>query len=459
MSEAISEGTCAGTQMPSEIPNDNEADEITSEHLGTDPQYGNAIPCTERFPNDPSPDDVPPCPTSTNDNLEGSHANYESVFNHHLSKCRDKSGRVIPKRAYKKLNVRRQRQFAQTLQIVAKLQRAGVEVVSSVLTLVGICSRYNQELPTYRNINILPQVGDRNRKQTIGYLGYYLHRNPFCRFWTLTSGGRVLLPELKDRLEWLHRRISRLNNQQFMRDAGMSIVFRTSETAGMRRDIEGRPTYQVHAHVIVKPSKVLGLSEWSQFLTRLQRFWGYHVQDGGMINTPQAASRYLVKPHDLLCLTDQECAEFFHQTQGLHMIQPMGDFRDDIREWKSRKLKPSHSNVNGCEQWQLSPNVNAYINKRSHQPSTSSTAPVENWITTLLEPGYHLSRVSEPYVLVHNFTGDALFDHPLIERIQEAAMPAYLAGMTRKGRDFGGGGRFLQWRESPIEQGHYFTPR
>jgi len=157
-----------------------------------------------------------------------------------------------------------------------------------------------------------------------------------------TSGDRVPLEGVRERISWLHRRLSKLNAQPFFQALGIRIVFRSTEHGEVRRDELGKATFHIHAHVIVHLEKKLTKERWSELLANVRGWWKHHFKDAKCIRQAREACKYVVKPEDLDQLIDSELAELHHQLFRLHLVQCLGELKEqrkDIEDTKRRLVR------------------------------------------------------------------------------------------------------------------------
>jgi hypothetical protein len=82
-----------------------------------------------------------------------------------------------------------------------------------------------------------------------------------------TSGDRVTLCAVRERVELMHRRLSRLNAEPFMKMAGARIVFRSTELGEVTRNDAVESTFHIHAHAIVDIENKI-VDDWNEYASR-----------------------------------------------------------------------------------------------------------------------------------------------------------------------------------------------
>lgn len=263
----------------------------------------------------------------------------------------------------------------QTAEIAARLEAAGVQALRTdgfKMFVHWIHSRTTEELPSYRRICLLPYIAAMTRAPKLAALEYFLQDNPFARFWTFTTGTRCLIEEVPARLDWLFSKLRELNKK--LAGWGVEIVFRSTEfgrleadDAGNRasedtwgaitRDAQGRPLYHPHAHcVIINKRGFIRPERWSAMIEFVHEFWKrdgqkIHWDAGKMIGSPRECCKYVVKPGDVLKLSNEELRAFYEATANRRLVRPMGILAKQIRDRKEGPMVLRRVRVGSRLQW------------------------------------------------------------------------------------------------------------
>ncbi len=273
------------------------------------------------------------------------------------SLCEDETGLAVDPALKDKKDAERAALRAQSHAIAAKLESAGVPAYRSsewILWTYGIHSGEVEVIPQFRRVAFVPFVAAAIREPFVRALEFWLQRNPFDRFWTLTGGPRVRLRDVRKAVRRLSARIRRLNAQPFMRRAGVRVVFRSIElgsveetrldtlanTAGrIERDESGELWFHPHAHCLVHLERGrLTKRDWSAFLCELRAWWGDWMDDGGVIRNVREAVKYVTKPAEIEQLTPAETAALFAQLRRAKLVQPLGALAEQIKARKAAGL-------------------------------------------------------------------------------------------------------------------------
>ena len=270
--------------------------------------------------------------------------------------------------------------LAQSHQIAQRLEAAGVPAYrhdDTSLWVYWICSDQWEELAKFRRIMFSPAVAAQVRSSKLAALEFFLQRNPFCRFWTFTSGPRVGLDELRDRITWLHSKLNELN-KILRRQFSVEIIFRSTELGSVEfdesgnglaeaksgrieTDENGNPLFHPHAHCVVQ--SLVGFihpAVWSKMFEAIWDFWrddegkplnwdGGRKGQSGVIRNARECCKYVTKPGDMLRLTGDNLKRTHQALTGLKLVQPLGELKKEISNRKKEKKRLIRQNTSeGC---------------------------------------------------------------------------------------------------------------
>lgn len=316
----------------------------------------------------------------------------------------------------------------------------------------AIHSRTLEKIPAFRRICLLPYIANALRGPAVSALEYFLERRPFCRFWTFTTGPRVAVENLRETVKALHRKISRLNAAPFMQEAGLEIVFRSTEfgtpehEAGsggeIERDEKGRLLLHPHAHCVVYPAKgYIPPKKWKTILEKVWEFWGNHWDDGhgkGAICNARECCKYVTKPGEMLRLSSPELADLFHATTRLKLIQPMGRLAQEIvgrkeKGLRLRKAKTPEGYVSSeVKDWNKHPRRSAAekdmdaIMKLSQKPGQDCLRVLSRSVPSFAGSGLKEPRV---FVMATRWNEDAVRKIPIVAELIAETADEYAAGL------------------------------
>ena len=350
----------------------------------------------------------------------------------YLNACQGEVGRLTDPDKWEDTAEKRKHLEDQTRKIATKLDK-GYQVYGlgwqrtervepydySDLTLMGLNSLQFKKLEAYRNIIFLPSVAQKNRRPRVKELEYFLKHNQNCRMWTFTAGTRVGLEQLPYQVKWMHRKLSKLNDQPFMKKLGVKFVFRSTEFGELAQNGSDNVSVHPHMHALMQLENYLRPEDWSYLLKRIQAFWGVYCKDCGKIRNARELVKYCVKPSDLDGLNSVQLIKLYKQTQGLRLWESLRDFRkmrrtirEDNQKVVMRKGVP-----------RIVPNWNG----GSSRKKSSEVLPrwIDNRTTEIVErekilgggprpapkivawcsPAPVFTPVSEPLFMVHGFDG------------------------------------------------------
>jgi hypothetical protein len=270
-------------------------------------------------------------------------------------------------------------------------------------------------VPAFRRLCIIPHVAAMVRAQKLVSLEYFLDRHPLCRFWTFTSGKRVPMSGLRERIEALHARLNALN-KELRRIYGCELVFRstelgtieTPETAGIGRrkraariahnkavkeaKAAGRPApvwtrakakqyeddagkierdettgelmFHPHAHcVFYSPRGALPKAEWSEMLRFVWAHWGDHWDEGKIISDAREACKYVTKPGEIAALEPADLCALEKALHGLRLVTPMGVLREEIAARRAAGETLRRKQTDDGPIWRVVPDHNKQLSK------------------------------------------------------------------------------------------------
>ncbi|MBK1855748.1 hypothetical protein JO972_12315 [Verrucomicrobiaceae bacterium 5K15] len=330
-----------------------------------------------------------------------------------------RSGEEIDEETFQRKQQDREKLKAQSVAIADKLESVNVRAYGdSKITLVGLISGIEEELIDFRNIVFIPMVAKRKRAAMLADLEYFVQRHRFSRMWVMTSGTRVTIPEVRERMLHTHRRISKLNHTAFMKSNEASIVFRSSELGSMER-INGEATFHIHCHLIVYLHKKLTREQWSELLRRVRKWWKFHFKDAKQIQMAREACKYVVKPNDLEKLSAEELKALYEQLFKMHIVQALGPLKLQRKETGENEIKLIHEKVG--DKWKLKPILNWNKSKRKTRPDEGYQEPPRDNIIATMLPAPYFAQQSEPIAIVLNRQGGDLSKKSRVQRIHDAA--------------------------------------
>ena len=253
----------------------------------------------------------------------------------------------------------------QSLQIAEAIDRAGGQPWQDrqSLKLVGLCSGQIREIPNVKDWNIFPVVARRKRAAVVKHLNWYMDTSAKrFRMWVFTGGDRFTWINneqgFDDRMTELTRRISRLNDQDFMKLYGVKIIYRSVEICGDKngflRDGNGNPTMHLHAHCMIQMDHKLDPPDWNDLIERVGAYWKHHWKEAGEVRDTREVCKYMNKPADTLKLSDDEILSLAKVCHGRQFCRMSGHFQERCKDLKDSGMRIDFIK----DKWVMNPNWN-----------------------------------------------------------------------------------------------------
>lgn len=333
-------------------------------------------------------------------------------------------------------------------------------------------SLHAEKIPNFRRICLLPYIAAMVRASKLAALEFFLDRNPFCRFWTFTSGARCGIYEVGKRVSDLAARLNALN-KELKRRFGVEIVFRSTELGTLERradgtidggagtverDERGNVKFHVHAHCVV--NSLVGFitpARWDEMIRFVWSFWGDHWDAGGMIRNARECCKYVTKPGDMLKLTPALLAVLEHQLHGKRLVTPMGTLKREIANRKAANKVLRRKRTREGIIWREVFSHNAHAKNdearreeifRLHQAERVEQMDAAKWehvgtprkaqrdlqtcaVYARLAPAVGPKRVKEPRVIVGgtHLCRRTINNHPLVSRLWSETVEQWEAGL------------------------------
>lgn len=277
----------------------------------------------------------------------------------YLAHADDETGLTASPEEIARQKMDRETVLGQSHLLAKMLESAGVPAYRNdaiSLWVYWVHSQHVEKIPGFRRLCLLPYVAAMVRASKVAALEYFISQNPFCRFWTFTSGERVGIDQLNERCRFLHKRLNRLNAMLRAR-FGVELVFRSTEFGTLEFDAAGNnrgknageidfdpatgePLFHVHAHCVVQ--SLVGYiqpAKWERMFQEIWDFWGFNWDGGqagksGVIRNARECCKYVTKPADMLKLTPEQLKRTAAAVQGLRLCAPLGQLRREIRARK-----------------------------------------------------------------------------------------------------------------------------
>lgn len=277
---------------------------------------------------------------------------------------------------------------------------------SRQLSIVGLVTEQAEQVRPYRNVNFLPAVQSKNKREMLKVVSYWMDTTPVSqrRMWVL-SWGWVPASDLREAAKALARAVSKLAADEKMREARLELALRSTEFTA-QRDINGNLLWNLHAHILLRARKFLGKSRWNDLREAMAERYSpkSYIHDSPISDAAEVV-KYSFKPSELTDLDDRELVDLFHQTRGLHLHQPLGELRDlrqqlDEHSLRLVRLAPARKGERG--QWATLERLAAPKREKSSEPAPAAADVI--LAITLPQPKF--GPRAEPCLVVTGYSGD-----------------------------------------------------
>jgi hypothetical protein len=295
------------------------------------------------------------------------------------------------------------------------------------VSLIGLLSGAVLPISTYRNINFIPEVAQRNRQPLVAEFQLFLKENPkyrrYSRYLVVSSGRHFSMEDFPDRLQAFNESIRRFLGKCERRDIECLFV-------GIEFTLNEAKMVNLHANVITSPNRAFGPTGWATWLNTIRAHFGVsQVEDAGRLKDGKEVIKYVCKYADIAALSGQETkflAEVFHKRQ---LIRPLGAFLRWRRSLKDagQKVRFDHRSnelvrcqvskrrrPEAVEEWTEEEirsdieDTNMHRDRPKRSSGNGPDEPIENQILCRTLPQTRVGTFAEPFAVVVNYTGDPI---------------------------------------------------
>jgi len=292
----------------------------------------------------------------------------------------------------------------QSASLAKALERCGISAYSdNDVTLLGLVTGEKRRLESYRPIRFIPSVAQRERKKYKAALEYFLQNTPeykYARYVVINDGDPI--PAFGD-LRRAHmeraRKISKFAS--IARDKwGVETIFRGTEYTRKIRGNDDYYSYHLHNNLLLKPGWY-DPQRWEDFLRWANKFFDYGFGDNGRVKKVEEIVKYMIKPDDLVGISDEEVAWLYHETFKSRFVSLMGDFRSFFRKLTDDRLKVLRAPGAKKQKGGLVLVKKEYHPKKDAPATDQERGISMNWLgTTTAMPAF--SPFCEPCALIQN---------------------------------------------------------
>lgn len=336
----------------------------------------------------------------------------------------DETGKTIDAETWRKNELDRMKLEAQSARMREMCRLGGLELeYDRDIIMLGAVTGMRQQMVQSKNVNFLPDVAKRNRRQFQMQLAAYLQNQEYARYLVVTSGDRIKRlsgNKLRKRIQKLNRKISRWASD-IRKIYGVEVVCRTIELPRCKRT----KSYHVHANIVVTPP-FLGASGWQSFLNFTHTTFGTNLRDNGKIENLNEVVKYVFKPEDLLAtnVDSRELVWLYEQLFKLRLFAAYGDFAAFRKSLKDRELKIVM--VKGAPRFMHKEKVYE-VGADDDGEREPAGAPARNVLLAVTNPAFLTPGGKEPVLVIMNYDPSADFDSRAGDRLIDIRMWQYKA--------------------------------
>jgi hypothetical protein len=327
-------------------------------------------------------------------------------------------GLEVPRNPFLDSLIRKRELREQSDNIADRLEACGIEsrTKRDPISLVGMVTGKVDELPNYRNCNLIPSVHSRNMRGMHRHVDYFIsgiRKKSHLRMMVI-SVGWIYLDEYREIHKAHTRKMSKWANHPKLKEWGIKPVFYNVENT-IQRDGNGRAMLNLHSHVLINCTRYIGKMKWAEYLEFTRSFFPKGYAHDSAIQKAAECVKYCFKPSEFEILTDAEFGSLARQIMGgteridlntgevttegaLKFFIPLGALRKQRRELKGQKLVKIP--VGDTWQWRIT---------EKHRPDPKPQAGIsksENVVLAITAPIPVFTPRREPCIIVQGYTGD-----------------------------------------------------
>ena len=210
------------------------------------------------------------------------------------------------------------------------------------VSMIGLVSGAVFRLSPYRNINLIPEVAQRNRQPLLQEFDLFLKEHPkikrYARYMVVTSGERFPIYQFEDRLKAFNKQLGRyfeISSNNSIDVILCSIEFTLNEDN----------LVNLHANIVSAPRKAFGPNGWSDWLSLTRKhFKNQILKDCGRVQDTKEIIKYVCKYNEISNLSSSWLVELAQALFKKQLVRPLGLFREFRKELKERGQKVRFDN-------------------------------------------------------------------------------------------------------------------
>lgn len=228
------------------------------------------------------------------------------------------------------------------------------------VSMIGLVSGAVFRLSPYRNINLIPEVAQRNRQPLLQEFDLFLKEHPkirkYSRYMVVTSGERFPIYQFEERLKLFNKQLGRYF--EMSTNASIDVILCSIEFTLNEDNL-----VNLHANIVSAPRRAFGPNGWSDWLKLTRKhFKGQMLEDCGRVKDTKEIIKYVCKYNEISNLSCSWLVELAQALYKKQLVRPLGLFREFRKELKEKGQKVRFDN----EEKEL---VRCQVSKRS-KPET-----------------------------------------------------------------------------------------
>lgn len=286
----------------------------------------------------------------------------------------------------------------QTEHLASKMLEGGIKAkIDEDVIFYGLVSGLKIQKQSYRNINMLPLVAQKNRADQKKELGYFLSDKKYARYLVVTNGQNIEpFGDFAGQMAAFSRKISKWVYAS-KKNYKIKVYMRTFE---FPRNKNG---YHLHANIIYEPGVKLSKAKWSEFLAWTHSYFGTVLQDAGRIENLNEIIKYVLKPEALKSASSDEICWLVNETFNKRIFTAFGEFAEFRKSLKKSGMKLTSKDGQLC--LMKKENFRSQSEEEAAEPANRD---VTNQLLTVLPPMPLVSSFKEPVAVIRNFKSHGL---------------------------------------------------
>lgn len=229
------------------------------------------------------------------------------------------TGLFMPPSKWSENYQRQQLLLLQSIKYADILESYGVKAYTdSNITLISDVTRQETKLTTFSNINFIPKVAQKNRRNHINILEHFFDNNDvkYWRYAVFTFGDRCTLDELEERQEEAKAQLNAYRKEA-KRKFGVEFGLVAWEYT-----IDENATVHFHANILYNPPYFSDKGDGFRSFT--YNFMGTWWNDAGRIENLKELLKYPFKPTDLDALSNDQIFQLYNIFKGKRFVEILG---------------------------------------------------------------------------------------------------------------------------------------